>query len=303
MSAAAGLSVTVLVCTRDRPDLLERCLASVLASQPPPAEVLVIDQSSDDRSRRVVENTNSALVTHVPDAGKGLSVAQNHGIRLSRGDVVLVTDDDCVVPAGWVGIAGRAFQADPDLGLLGGSVQPLGDAGPDALPVSTRTSTVPLRLDASSPPWDVGSGNNFALRRTTALGIGGNDERLGPGAPWKGGADMDLFRRALRSGARARYAPDLVVLHERATVAERLGRRVPYGLGMGVCLSLWWRQGDRAALRLAVAWLRMRVRRLAAGVRRRDLLRVREEVLVLVGTARGLVLGLTGPAGPVTSLR
>jgi hypothetical protein len=114
---------------------------------------------------------------------------------------------------------------------------------------------------------------------------------------------MDLFRRALRSGARGRYEPQLVVLHERATAAERLGRRVPYGLGMGVCLSLWWRQGDRAALPLTVAWLRMRLRRLAAGARHGDRLRVREEVLVLVGTVRGLVLGLTGPAGPVTSLR
>lgn len=303
MSAAAGLSVTVLVCTRDRPDMLERCLASVLASQPPPAEILVVDQSSDDRSRRVAERVGASLVTYVPDAGRGLSVAQNHGIRVAGGDVVLVTDDDCVVPPEWVGTAAREFEADPGLVLLGGRVLPLGDDGPDALPVSTRTSPVPLRLDASSAPWDVGSGNNFALRRTAALRMGGNDERLGPGAPWKGGADMDLFRRALRSGGSGRYEPRLVVLHERATAAERLGRRVPYGFGMGVCLSLWWRQGDRAALRLGVSWLRMRLRRLAVGLRRGDRLRVREEMLVLIGTARGLALGLTGPAGPVTSLK
>jgi hypothetical protein len=118
----------------------------------------------------------------------------------------------------------------------------------------------------------------------------------------KGGGDMDLFRRVLRAGHRGRYEPRLVVLHERATAAERLGRRVPYGYGMGACISYWARQGDRRALRLLVAWLRLRRDRIVEGLRGRDGMRVREELLVLLGTLRGLVAGLRGPAGPVSAL-
>lgn len=295
-------TVTVLVSTRDRPDLLDRCLRSLLRCTPPPDDVVVVDQSSDDSSLRVVTALGTDLVRHVRDPERGLSVAQNKGFAQATGDVVLVTDDDCVLPREWVGRARDAFACDEQLGLLGGRVLPLGDDAPDRMAVSTRTSTAPLLLDASSLPWDVGSGNNFALRRSVALAVAGNDERLGPGAPLKGGADMDLFRRVLRSGAHGRYAPDVVVLHERATQAERMDRRIPYGYGMGACLVLWAKQGDRGVARLARAWVRLRLHRLYHGLRGRNLVRVREEVLVLVGTGRGAASALKAPAGPVTRL-
>ena len=302
MTAAAPPSTTVLVCTRDRPDLLERCLRSVLSCEPAAEEVLVVDQSVDDRSEALVAALDPPLVRYVRDRRRGLSVAQNLGLGLATSDVVLVTDDDCVLPPEWVGRARDAFTADRRLGLLGGRVLPLGDEAPDRLPVSTRISIAALTLDERSLPWDVGSGNNFAVRRATALAVGGNDERLGPGAPLLGGADMDLFHRVLRSGASGRYDPEVVVLHERATSAERLARRVPYGCGMGAALVLWARQGDRSAARMARAWVRLRASRLVDGARDRDAVRVREEVLVLGGTVRGAVQALRGPAGPVTSL-
>lgn len=113
---------------------------------------------------------------------------------------------------------------------------------------------------------------------------------------------MDLFRRVLRTGVRGRYEPAATVLHERVTAAERLARRTPYGYGTGACLTLWARQGDRRVARLLTAWLRLRARRVAQSVKHRDALRLHEEALLLAGTARGLVVGLRGPAGPVTSL-
>lgn len=300
-SARPPVDVTVLVCTRDRPEALERCLRSVLACDPPAAEVVVVDQSRGPDSRRVVEGFGGQVVL-VPDPRSGLSLAQNLGFATARSAVVLVTDDDCEVPPDWVGVAAACF-VDERVGMVGGRVLPLGPDEPGLLPVSTRTDAAHAVLDDRSTPWQVGSGNNFAVRRSVILAVGGNDERLGPGARWSGGADMDLFRRVLRSGVAGVYLPDLVVLHERATIADRLARRIPYGFGMGACVVLWWRQGDRAALRLLVAWLRLRAGRLTDGLRHADWLRVREEVLVLIGTVRGAVAALRGPAGPVSSLR
>lgn len=303
MQLNPGPSVTVLVCTRDRPVLLARCLESLLAGQDRPDEVLVVDQGRDDRGRQVVAQLHDDGLRHLPDPRTGLSLAQNLGLAEARSEVVLVTDDDCVLPPDWVATGRAAFAADPALALLAGRILPLGPDEPGRLPVSTRTSTAPLELDWRTAPWDVGSGNNFGVRRAAALAVGGNDERLGPGAPLLGGADMDLFRRVLRSGAGGRYEPRLVVLHERATPAERLGRRFPYGCGMGACLVLWHRQGDDQARRYAVRWAGMRLRRLAGGLKRRDPLRVREELLVLRGTVRGLREGRRAVPGPVTSLR
>jgi GT2 family glycosyltransferase len=148
-------------------------------------------------------------------------------------------------------------------------------------------------------PWHVGSGNNFALRRDVYLGIGGCDERLGPGSPAQGGVDMDLFYRLLRSGARIRYEPDALVLHERQSPEERAVRRPMYGFGMGACFGLWLRERDWYALPLLGRWLALRLARVA---RPRDVGRpqmAREELAILASTTRGLVHGLrAGRASP-----
>ena len=103
---------------------------------------------------------------------------------------------------------------------------------------------------------------------------------------------MDLFRRLLRAGARGRYEPEAIVLHERATTAGRLARRFPYGYGMGACCALWMRQGDGQGLRVLGRWIAMRANRLARSLARRRWLAVREETLVLAGTVGGVIFGL-----------
>jgi hypothetical protein len=181
---------------------------------------------------------------------------------------------------------------DPELGLLSGPVLPLGPDEPGRFAVATRTSRERKRLGPETMPWDAGSGNNFAVRRSWFEHVGGCDERLGPGAPGRGGLDMDLFRRLLRAGAPGLYEPDAVVFHERTTAAGRLARRMPYGYGMGACCVLWLRQGDRKALAVLGRWAGMRSDRLARSLVRGRWQAVREEGLVLAGTVGGIAFGL-----------
>jgi hypothetical protein len=103
---------------------------------------------------------------------------------------------------------------------------------------------------------------------------------------------MDLFYRLLRSGARIRYEPAAVVFHERQPRDRRLASRSSYGRGIGACCGLWLRGRDLHALRVLGGWLRMRGGLAAGALRRRQWSGVREELLVLGGTARGLVYGL-----------
>lgn len=299
--------MTVLICTRNRSSLLRRCVEAILAGTVLPAALFVVDQSDDDATRLLVDElrarADGAALRRIASAGGGMAVGQNLGFRQVTTPVVVVTDDDCIPGPRWVETASEAFETDPTLGLLAGRVLPAGHTSPDRYPVASRTSEVAATLDGSSMPWDVGSGNNFAVTLDTLRVIGGNDERLGPGARLRGGADMDLFRRALRAGVHGRYEPALVVEHEPATRAERLGRRLPYGYGMGVACALWWRQGDRAAAAILRRWLAMRSRRLVRGIRGQRLA-AREELLVLTGTVRGLCRGLVvRPRSPVQTER
>jgi GT2 family glycosyltransferase len=148
-----------------------------------------------------------------------------------------------------------------------------------------------VEFQQNAMQWDIGSGNNFAVKREWLNRIGGNDERLGPGSPGQGAVDMDLFYRLLHAGARIRYEPDLVVYHARTTEAGRISRRIPYGYGMGACCRIWLRQKDHQALRVLARWFLLRMRRLWEGIRKGHWMLIYEELLVLTGTIRGFIAG------------
>src|SRR5687767_15685491 len=98
------LDVSVLICTRDRSALLEGCLDSVLACTPPPAEVIVVDQSGDEATRSSIgrRERGAAPIKYVRGIGTGLSRARNQGIAECAAPVIAFTDDDCLVDPGWL---------------------------------------------------------------------------------------------------------------------------------------------------------------------------------------------------------
>jgi len=285
--------VAVAISTRDRPASLRRCLQSLAAGRLKPSEVVVADQSEGSETRDLLTHSREVglPLRYLRARPGGLAAAQNDAIRATTAPVVAVLDDDCLADSKWLGSIATAF-AGSDVGFLSGPVIPLPPDGSATHAVASRVSRERRVLDDRTLPWDAGSGNNFALRRAWFERIGGCDERLGPGAPAKGALDMDLFRRVLRAGAVGLYEPEAVVFHERTTTAGRLARRVPYGYGMGACCVLWLREGDVQGLRVLGRWLLMRSRRLAGSVAHARWLVVREEVLMLTGTIRGIMFGL-----------
>jgi GT2 family glycosyltransferase len=289
--------ITVAISTLDRPDALANCLRALLEGEVLPAEIIVVDQSRDNRTQQVIEGyqARGGPVIYIRHAGHGLGVSQNIAIAHAQCPVIAVTDDDCIPPATWLATIVHAFSSSNQIDAITGRVLPLGPEQAGLYAISSRTSTTRIEFSRNAMPWNIGSGNNFAVKREWLRHIGGNDERLGPGSPGQGGVDMDLFYRLLRAGARIRYEPDLLVYHERTSQTGRLARRTPYGYGMGACCSIWLRQGDRHALRVLVRWLLMRGKRLFDGLRQRQWMLVYEEVLVLQGTLRGLVYGLRVP--------
>ena len=286
--------VSVCISTMERPEALRRCLQAVWSGALRPLEIVVVDQSRDDRTEQVIRDAQSAgiAVRRVGQPPKGLGASQNEAVRQARGVIVAITDDDCVVDARWLAVIVQSFADDPELGALGGRVLPLPGESDRTWPVSSRISTQRVDFTPRGLPWDVGSGNNFAVRRALFLKIGGCDERLGPGSPGLGGVDMDLFYRLLRSGARVCYEPDALVHHERQTLAERQARRPLYGHGMGAALALRWREGDRTAARLLVHWAGLRLGMMARAMRRCDWTAAQEEMVMLRSTMRGARHGL-----------
>jgi glycosyltransferase involved in cell wall biosynthesis len=252
--------ISVVICTRDRPQTLEQALRTVLAQDFDDFEVLVVDQSSGQETRQLVEATaaGSTRLRYLRLDRPGLSRAYNVGIRETGGELLAFTDDDVTVPAGWLASIASAFTDYPAASLLYGQVllppelwaRENRDGVTPALPIPERRM-----LDRQHGFRLFGMGANFAARRELFRRIGGFDEVLGGGGPLQSSQDFDLMYRAFQGGASTLLEPAVVVYHHgfRSHGGEWAATVRSYGVGVGGFFAKHVRTGD-----LFAAWLLFR---------------------------------------------
>jgi glycosyltransferase involved in cell wall biosynthesis len=90
----AGIEVSVVIPTRNRAAMLERTLGGALRQRDVELEVLVVDDSTDDQTERLVAGLGDARVQHVPGRARGVSDARNHGTAGASGEWIAYLDDD-----------------------------------------------------------------------------------------------------------------------------------------------------------------------------------------------------------------
>src|SRR5258708_31619083 len=91
-------SVWIVDPTRNRPSPIVPCVASVLATMSF-RELIVIDQSDGDATEKGLSQFSDPRFRYVRTDTRGVTLARNLGIDLSRGDIIACTDDDCRVAA------------------------------------------------------------------------------------------------------------------------------------------------------------------------------------------------------------
>jgi GT2 family glycosyltransferase len=245
-----GPLVTVVVCTRDRPCSLARCLRALTQLTYSPFEVVVVDNAPSTRETLAVVQELSGVdprVRYVRERRPGLSRARNRGLREARGELVAFTDDDVVVDAGWLDGVVQGFARSPSVKCVTGLVPSahLDNAEQRYFDqrVSWAVSCSPRQYDLvadveESPLYpytagQFGTGANFAFRTATLRDLGGFDEALGAGAPAGGGEDLDVFVRTILAGHTIAYEPAAIVWHEHRLELRQLRQQLfNYGVGL-----------------------------------------------------------------------
>jgi GT2 family glycosyltransferase len=268
-------SVSVIVATHDRPDMLRRCLESLLRQAHQPLEIIVVDnaRSSDTTERLIGRDFATRSVRYVREDVPGLGRAHNAGLAHARGDVLAITDDDVSVDRYWLSALLESF-VQHDAGCVTGLILPMElrtleqswveQYGGFARGFDQRTFSL-----KSPPPGDplfpftpgrLGSGANMAFDRAMLESIGGFDPALGAGTKARGGDDLAAFAQTLLAGSTVVYQPDAVVYHAHHSELAALQRMAyGYGVGLGAYLASLVSTQPRLAGEL--------VRRIPAGVR------------------------------------
>jgi glycosyltransferase involved in cell wall biosynthesis len=241
--------VSVVVCCRDRAELLADALPHVLAALRPQDQLVVVDSASRDSS--VLEVAGQAGVRVVRCPQPGVSRARNTGWQSTDRPLVLFTDDDCRPQPGWVQAAVEAF-ADPAVGLVWGRVD---SDGAEGVKLSVTTEDDPEVYDGSGDLSATGHGASMAVRRAALERVGGFDSVLGAGGTLSSGEDKDLVWRVVHAGWLARSAPRMAVTHVTwRGDGEALRTLYRYGIGAGAVATKRRRIADERGLVLGELW-------------------------------------------------
>jgi GT2 family glycosyltransferase len=254
-------SISVIICTRDRPDSLEQTLESVVTQDHAGFEVVVVDQSRDERTRRLVARTRDSFsrLSYLHLEEPGLSRAYNAGIGRTSSWLLAFLDDDVVAPPGWLRGIERAFAYHPQVSLLYGQVL----VAPDLQEREGREGVTPglpiperRLLDRQHGFKVFGMGANFAARRELFDRVGGFDEVLGGGGPLQSSQDFDFVYRVFKSGESTLLEPDVTVHHYGFRSNDEWPATVgSYGIGVGGFFFKHVRMGDVYAARLLLGFV------------------------------------------------
>lgn len=237
------MHISLVLATYGRTTDLERFLASLAAQTYRDFDLIVIDQNPDARLDAVLGPYAEQFALQHLRTTPGTSHARNVGLEHVSGDIVAFPDDDCWYPPGLLEQVEAMLQHSPEwdgvCGLCRDEEGRHSVSHWDAAPGPITKYNV----------WHRGTAATVFMRRYVAEAVGRFDERMGGGAPWASGEDIDYIIRAVEAGYYLRYDPDLVVHHPlkmaQLSHDEAAERSKAYAMGMALLLRkhnypLWY---------------------------------------------------------------
>ena len=95
-------SVSAIVPTWNRADLLHSILSNLESQTRPPDQVVVVDNGSNDNTGRVAHNFKAELISFSDN--RGFAAAVNAGVRQASGDWILIVNNDVVLQPDWLAV-------------------------------------------------------------------------------------------------------------------------------------------------------------------------------------------------------
>jgi GT2 family glycosyltransferase len=210
---------SVVVVTLDKLAFTRMCLEALLANTrgDEAMEVIVVDNGSTDGTRdylaKLAElNPNVRLVLNPENAG--FARACNQGLAVARGSLVVLLNNDALVPPGWLERL-REPLADPSIGLAGPVTNRIGNEAEVEVGYTTwgefRSEAATRAAEHAGEVAEVGTVTMFclAMRREVLDRIGPLDQRFEIGLL----EDDDYSLRARELDLRTVCLHDLLVHH------------------------------------------------------------------------------------------
>ena len=90
------MKFSLILATLDRSKEIKECLNSLTVQEEQDFEIIVIDQSDNDKTKTIVERFNTLNIKYYAVDFKGLSKARNYGLQYAEGEYACLLDDDAI---------------------------------------------------------------------------------------------------------------------------------------------------------------------------------------------------------------
>ena len=241
-------ATSLLICSRNRAQLLWETIQSILSSDEIPTEMIVIDQSTTPNPNLInFQPAGKCEFRYVWSEKKGVSIGRNMAISIATHPILVFTDDDMLVTPTWFGTITRTLLSIGSHGVVTGQV--LSSEEEDGFAPSTREDHESVTYQGRVNR-DVLFTGNMATYRSAFDRVGGFDSRLGPGTHYPAAEDNDLAFRLLEAGYSIVYDPRSTVYHRvwRST-EESLWLSWNYGCGQGAFYAKYFSFKDPYTIR------------------------------------------------------
>lgn len=231
--ADSSMKITVGVVTCERPRFLRKSLETLTTQSRPPDELIVIDDSEDGETERVVADTRASFTdtgtdviyhhrTDGPNDGTGMTDARNEVLNRASGDTICYIDDDVICPEEWLQAYEAAYEEFPDAASIGGPALAVDEPGDEIELLQTTTNQNRLNKYGECYTGNINwvpsepvrtshfRGANMSFRTAVLKEIGGfNPVYKGPAFL----EEIDVMARLWKQDAEILYHPDTALYH------------------------------------------------------------------------------------------
>lgn len=220
--------VSIIVLTYNNLDYTKQCLHSLeVYSDYENIEIIVVDNASVDESPIYLADwasKDSRRIFIANDANLGFSAGNNVGLRMARGEYLVMLNNDTYVTPGWVRTLANHLRRHPEVGLVGPVTNNIGNEAKIDIHYESmeemiaRAGDYTRRNAGKAFPIETAAFFCAMITRQAYEKVGGLDEQFGVGFF----EDDDYCRRLEQQGLSKLCAEDVFVHHHLSASFDKL---------------------------------------------------------------------------------